>query len=183
MHPERFLLARGVVPPELFEDALGRHHPVDVQEEKGEERARLSGGPRSTGSPSDRTSSGPRIRNSITRAAIELTPTYSELNDLEAHVKWGSPSAFRASRSPRVMTMNPQKSFRASLRAAAVIAAVASVLCARAVDASAQSAARPAAGTTLEARPIAELKAIAEWAREQGLTGLSPASLRAVDEG
>ena len=81
------------------------------------------------------------------------------------------------------MTMNPQKSFRASLRAAAVIAAVASILCAGAVDASAQSAARPAAGTTLDARQIADLKAIAEWAREQGLTGLSPASLRAVDEG
>jgi hypothetical protein len=79
--------------------------------------------------------------------------------------------------------MNPQKSFRASLRAAAVIAAVASILCAGAVNASAQSAARPAAGTTLDARQIAELKAIAEWAREQGLTGLSPASLRAVDEG
>jgi len=68
------------------------------------------------------------------------------------------------------------RSVRPTLRIAAVAAAVASILVAGAVNVSAESARRPAS-RTLDARQIAELQAIADWARGQGLTGLSPASL------
>ena len=73
------------------------------------------------------------------------------------------------------------RSVRPTLRVAAVVAAVASILCAGAVNVSAESAPKPAQ-TTLDARQIAELQAIADWAREQGLTGLSPASLHPIDQ-
>jgi len=72
------------------------------------------------------------------------------------------------------------KSPRATVRIAAVVVAVASILCAGAVNVSAESTPRPAPNA-LDARQIAELQAIADWATEQGLTGLSPASLHPID--
>ena len=66
------------------------------------------------------------------------------------------------------------------LRIGAVVVAIASIVCAGAVNVSAESAPKRASNT-LDARQIAELQAIADWAREQGLTGLSPALLRPID--
>jgi hypothetical protein len=72
------------------------------------------------------------------------------------------------------------RSVRPTVRIAVAAAAVASIVCAGAVNVSAQSTPRPAP-KTLDARQIAELQAIADWARDQALTGLSPASLHPVD--
>jgi len=76
---------------------------------------------------------------------------------------------------------NAPRSLRPTVRIAVAAAAVASIVCAGAVNVSAQSAPRPAP-KTLDTHQIAELQAIADWAREQGLTGLSPASLHPIDQ-
>jgi len=76
---------------------------------------------------------------------------------------------------------NAPRSLRPTVRIAVAAAAVASIIGAGAVNVSAQAAPRPAP-TTLDARQIAELQAIADWARDQGLTGLSPASLHPIDQ-
>ena len=41
VHPQRLLLARPVVTPELLEDAVGGHDPVDVEQQQGEQRPLL----------------------------------------------------------------------------------------------------------------------------------------------
>ncbi len=181
VHPQRLLLARRIVSPQLLEDALGGNDSVEVEQQQGEQRALLRR-PQINGlavrsdleRPQD-----PELHHALTS---ELTPTYSELNDLKPHVKWGGPRPFRCSRSPPGMTnTTTAKSIRPTVGIVAAVAAVASVLCAGAINVSAESAPRPAP-KTLNARQIAELQAIADWAREQGLTGLSPASLGPVDK-
>jgi len=68
------------------------------------------------------------------------------------------------------------RSVRPAVGIGAVAVAIASIVGAGVVNVGAESVPKPAP-TTLDARQIAELQAIADWAREQGLTGLSPASL------
>ena len=41
VHPQRLLLAGRVVAPELVEDAIGGHDPVDVEQQQGEQRPLL----------------------------------------------------------------------------------------------------------------------------------------------
>ena len=74
------------------------------------------------------------------------------------------------------------RSVRPTVRLAVVAVAIGSILGAGVVNVSAQPAPRSAPSATIDAREAAELKAIADWAREQGLTGLSPASLHPVDQ-
>ena len=115
---------------------------------------------------------------------IELTPTYSELNDLKSHVKRGGPRPFRPAQSAAAMT-TPETTRSASLRRvlgiAAVVAASVTVVAAGVINAGAESASHPAYATANQ-QQIAELKAIEDWARSEGLTGLSPASLHPINQ-
>ena len=86
VHPQRLLLAGRVVAPQLVEDPLGGNDSVDVEQQQGEQRALLRR-PEidglAVGSDLERPED-PELHHAPT---IELTPTYSELNDLKPHVK------------------------------------------------------------------------------------------------
>ena len=86
VHPQRLLLAGGLVAPQVVEDPISRHHPADVQQQQGEQGALLVGA-EIDGSTAVQYLEGAEDAVLHHPTSTPLAPTYRRLNDRELQIK------------------------------------------------------------------------------------------------